>query len=70
MQVVSIISTKGGVGQRTTTAAPGRLRGDAGCACCCWICLDVQHTLSSHNSSCKTRASAGIYELLAFNEQD
>jgi chromosome partitioning related protein ParA len=35
MQVVSIISTKGGVGKTTTAANLGGLAADAGCACCC-----------------------------------
>ena len=35
MQVVSIISTKGGVGKTTTAANLGGFAADTGCACCC-----------------------------------
>ena len=65
MQVVSIISTKGGVGTTTTAANLGGFA-DAGCACCCWT--------STCSPRCRAtsrwrRALGGIYELLAFNER-
>ena len=47
MQVVSIISTKGGVGKTTTAANLGGLVADAGCAMLL-LDLDVQPTLSSY----------------------
>lgn len=68
MQVVSIISTKGGVGKTTTAANLGGFVADAGLRVLL-LDLDVQPTLSSY-FSLASRAPAGIYELLAFNEQD
>ena len=68
MQVVSIISTKGGVGKTTTAANLGGFAADAGLRVLL-LDLDVQPTLSSY-FELQTRAPAGIYELLAFNEQD
>ena len=68
MQVVSIISTKGGVGKTTTAANLGGFAADAGLRVLL-LDLDVQPTLSSY-FELKERAPAGIYELLAFNEQD
>ncbi len=68
MQVVSIISTKGGVGKTTTAANLGGYAADAGLRALL-LDLDVQPTLSSY-FELRTRAPAGIYELLAFNEQD
>ncbi|WP_413730214.1 ParA family protein [Sodalis sp. RH22] len=67
MQVVSIISTKGGVGKTTTAANLGGFAADAGLRVLL-LDLDVQPTLSSY-FSLAARAPAGIYELLAFNEQ-
>ncbi|TPG90343.1 ParA family protein [Pseudomonas caspiana] len=67
MQVVSIVSTKGGVGKTTTAANIGGLVADAGLRVLL-IDLDVQPTLSSYFELAK-RAPAGVYELLAFNEQ-
>lgn len=67
MQVVSIISTKGGVGKTTTAANLGGFVADAGLRVLL-LDLDVQPTLSSY-FALATRAPAGIYELLAFNEQ-
>lgn len=67
MQVVSIISTKGGVGKTTTAANLGGLIADAGLHVLL-IDLDVQPTLSSYFELVH-RAPGGIYELLAFNEQ-
>lgn len=67
MQVISIISTKGGVGKTTTAANLGGLAADAGLRVLL-LDLDVQPTLSSYYPLAH-RASGGIYELLAFNEQ-
>jgi len=67
MQVVSIISTKGGVGKTTTAANLGGFAADAGLRVLL-LDLDVQPTLSSY-FELRERAPAGIYELLAFNEQ-
>jgi chromosome partitioning related protein ParA len=67
MQVVSIISTKGGVGKTTTAANLGGLVADAGLRVLL-LDLDVQPTLSSYYELAH-RAPGGIYELLAFNEQ-
>ncbi|MFW7348813.1 MAG: AAA family ATPase [Pigmentiphaga sp.] len=67
MQVVSIISTKGGVGKTTTAANLGGFIADAGLRVLL-LDLDVQPTLSSY-FTLGTHAPAGIYEMLAFNEQ-
>lgn len=67
MQVISIISTKGGVGKTTTAANLGGLAADAGLRVLL-LDLDVQPTLSSY-FQLTHRAVGGIYELLAFNEQ-
>lgn len=67
MKVVSIISTKGGVGKTTTAANLGGFAADAGLRVLL-LDLDVQPTLSSY-FTLDTQASAGIYELLAFNER-
>lgn len=66
MKVVSIISTKGGVGKTTTAANLGGFIADAGLRVLL-VDLDVQPTLSSYFTLVK-RATGGIYELLAFNE--
>ena len=68
MQIVSIISTKGGVGKTTTAANLGGLAADAGLRVLL-LDLDVQPTLSSYYEL-EHRAPGGIYELLAFNERD
>jgi chromosome partitioning related protein ParA len=68
MQVISIISTKGGVGKTTTAANLGGFAADAGLRVLL-LDLDVQPTLSSY-FNLHTRAPAGIYELLVFNERD
>jgi chromosome partitioning related protein ParA len=68
MRVVSIISTKGGVGKTTTAANLGGFAADAGLRVLL-LDLDVQPTLSSYYTLA-VRAPGGIYELLAFNEQD
>lgn len=68
MQVISIISTKGGVGKTTTAANLGGIAADAGLRVLL-LDLDVQPTLSSY-FALQSRAPGGIYELLAFNEQE
>ena len=67
MQVVSIISTKGGVGKTTTAANLGGFAADTGLRVLL-LDLDVQPTLSSYFTLAE-RAPAGIYEMLAYNEQ-
>ena len=67
MQVASIISTKGGVGKTTTAANLGGLAADAGLRVLLFD-LDVQPALSSY-FALKSRALAGVYELLAYNER-
>jgi chromosome partitioning related protein ParA len=68
MRIISVISTKGGVGKTTLAANLGGLMADAGLRVLL-IDLDAQPTLSSYYELAH-RAPAGIYELLAFNEQD
>jgi chromosome partitioning related protein ParA len=67
MQVIAIISTKGGVGKTTVAANLGGFIADAGKRVLL-LDLDVQPTLSSYYEL-TSRAPAGIYELLAFNER-
>jgi len=67
MQVISIISTKGGVGKTTTAANLGGFLADMGLRVLL-LDLDVQPTLSSYYELAH-RAPGGIYELLAFNER-
>ena len=66
MQVLSVISTKGGVGKTTTVANLGGFLADTGLRVLL-VDLDVQPTLSSYFTLVK-RAAGGTYELLAFNE--
>lgn len=66
MKVVSVISTKGGVGKTTVAANLGGLAADAGLRVLL-VDLDVQPTLSSYFALSK-RAPSGMYELLAQNE--
>ncbi|MDR2260225.1 MAG: ParA family protein [Azoarcus sp.] len=68
MRIISIISTKGGVGKTTIAANLGGLMADAGLRVLL-IDLDAQPTLSSYYEL-SHRAPSGIYELLAFNERD
>ncbi len=68
MHVISVISTKGGVGKTTTAANLGGFIADAGLRVLL-IDLDMQPTLSSYYQLIQ-RAPCGIYELLAFNERD
>ena len=67
MQVIAIISTKGGVGKTTVAANLGGFVADAGLRVLL-VDLDMQPTLSSYYQLTH-RAAGGIYELLAFNEQ-
>ena len=67
MQVIAVISTKGGVGKTTVTANLGAFIADAGLRVL-MLDLDAQPTLSSYYDIAH-RAAGGIYELLAFNEQ-
>lgn len=67
MLVVSIISTKGGVGKTTTAANLGGFVADAGLRVLL-LDFDIQPTLSSYYELAH-RAAGGTYELLAFNEQ-
>ncbi|VFR23670.1 Chromosome partitioning ATPase in PFGI-1-like cluster, ParA-like [plant metagenome] len=68
MQVISVISTKGGVGKTTIAANLGGFAADAGLRVLL-LDLDMQPTLSSYYEL-SHRAPGGIYELLAFNERD
>lgn len=68
MQVISVISTKGGVGKTTIAANLGAFIADAGLRVLL-IDLDMQPTLSSYFELVH-RPAGGIYELLAFNERD
>lgn len=68
MQVISIISTKGGVGKTTVSANLGGFIADAGLRVLL-LDLDTQPTLSSY-FEITSRAEFGIYELLAHNERD
>lgn len=68
MFVLSIISTKGGVGKTTTAANLGGFLADAGLRVLL-LDLDSQPTLSSYYPLTH-RAPGGSYELLAFNERD
>ncbi|CAB3648430.1 ParA family protein [Achromobacter pestifer] len=67
MLVVSLISTKGGVGKTTVAANLGGFLADAGLRVLL-LDLDAQPTLSSY-FALTHRAADGIYELLASNEQ-
>jgi chromosome partitioning related protein ParA len=66
MNVVSVISTKGGVGKTTIAANLGGFAADAGLRVLL-LDLDIQPTLSSY-FELPQRAAGGIYELLACNE--
>lgn len=65
MRVVSVISTKGGVGKTTVAANLGGLLSDAGLRVLL-LELDSQPTLSSYYALSQ-KAVAGAYELIAFN---
>lgn len=65
MRVVSVVSTKGGVGKTTVAANLGGLLADAGLRILL-LDLDSQPTLSSYYALSQ-KADAGAYELLALN---
>lgn len=65
MRVVSVISTKGGVGKTTVTANLGGLLADAGLRVLL-LDLDSQPTLSSYYALSQ-KADAGAYEFIALN---
>jgi len=65
MRVVSVVSTKGGVGKTTVAANLGGLLADAGLRVLL-LDLDSQPTLSSYYAL-NQKADAGSYELLALN---
>lgn len=65
MRVVSVVSTKGGVGKTTVAANLGGLLADAG-LCVLLLDLDSQPTLSSYYALSQ-KAVAGAYELIALN---
>jgi chromosome partitioning related protein ParA len=68
MRVVSVISTKGGVGKTTVTANLGGLLADAGLRVLL-LDLDSQPTLSSYYPLDQV-APGGAYELIALNLSD
>jgi chromosome partitioning related protein ParA len=68
MRVVSVISTKGGVGKTTVAANLGGLLADAGLRVLL-LDLDSQPTLSSYYAL-SHEAIAGAYELIALNLTD
>ncbi|WP_339425752.1 MULTISPECIES: ParA family protein [Pseudomonas] len=65
MRVVSVVSTKGGVGKTTVAANLGGLLADAGQRVL-MLDLDSQPTLSSYYAL-NQKANAGAYELIALN---
>ncbi|CRM57402.1 ParA family protein [Pseudomonas sp. 25 R 14] len=65
MRVVSVVSTKGGVGKTTIAANLGGLLADAGLRVLL-LDLDSQPTLSSYYAL-DQKANAGVYELIAHN---
>ncbi|MEF9898121.1 MAG: ParA family protein [Pseudomonas sp.] len=65
MRVVSVVSTKGGVGKTTVAANLGGLLADAGLRVLL-LDLDSQPTLSSYYALSQ-KADAGAYELIALN---
>ncbi|WP_223542251.1 ParA family protein [Pseudomonas sp. BF-RE-26] len=65
MRVVSVVSTKGGVGKTTVAANLGGLLADAGLRVLL-LDLDSQPTLSSYYALSQ-KAVAGAYELIALN---
>ncbi|QPO21814.1 ParA family protein [Pseudomonas sp. Y39-6] len=68
MRVVSVVSTKGGVGKTTVAANLGGLLADAGLRVLL-LDLDSQPTLSTYYAM-HHAAPAGVYELLALNLTD
>jgi len=67
MYVLSIISTKGGVGKTTTAANLGGILADASKRVIL-LDLDIQPTLSSY-FELSYEALGGVYELIALNEE-
>lgn len=67
MRIMSVISTKGGVGKTTVTANLGGLLADTGLRGL-FIDLDSQPTLSSYYPL-RTEAPGGTYELIALSER-
>lgn len=67
MNVISIVSTKGGVGKTTVAANVGGFLADSGLHVLL-VDLDIQPTLSSYFRLIQ-QAAGGTYELLAQNEQ-
>ncbi|MFS2093007.1 ParA family protein [Pseudomonas sp. Pseusp11] len=65
MRVISVVSTKGGVGKTTVAANLGGLLADVGLRVLL-LDLDSQPTLSS-NYALSRKAVAGAYELIALN---
>ena len=65
MRVISVVSTKGGVGKTTVAANLGGLLADAGLRVLL-LDLDSQPTLSSYYAL-KQKADSGAYELIALN---
>ena len=65
MRVISVVSTKGGVGKTTVAAKLGGLLADAGLRVLL-LDLDCQPTLSSYYAL-KQKADSGAYELIALN---
>lgn len=65
MRVISVVSTKGGVGKTTVAANLGGLLADAGQRVLL-LDLDSQPTLSSYYALSQ-KANAGAYELIALN---
>lgn len=68
MKVVSVISTKGGVGKTTTAANLAGFAADARLRVLL-VDLDVQPALSSYYALTR-KAPGGTYELLAFNQSN
>ena len=66
MRVISVLSTKGGVGKTTTTANLGGLLADAGLRVLL-VDLDSQPSLSSYYPL-TLEAPGGVYELMALSE--
>lgn len=68
MRVISVVSTKGGVGKTTVAANLGGLLADAGLRVLL-LDLDSQPTLSSYYAL-SHQAIAGAYEFIAVNQTD
>lgn len=66
MRIITVLSTKGGVGKTTTSAHLGGLLADAGFRVLL-VDFDIQPTLSSYYSL-SYEAPGGVYELMALSE--